>query len=155
MTNKFFLLLTCFFILTNCSLDNDNIIEDQQEYDLEWHLIEVTGGFTGVDLQFDLDTIIGVFDNGGDNNDADNDNILTIVNNNTDDTKEDFLDSGTYSYSITQETNGNYITIEGTEFGEVTFPTTTTLLIDTNELSTGSGADGFVYTFQRVLVPID
>ena len=154
MTNKFFLLLTCFFILTNCSLDND-IIEDLQEYDLEWHLIGVTGGIAGVDLQFDLDTIIGVFDNGGDNNDADNDNILTIVNNNTDDTKEDFLDSGTYIYSITQETNGNYITIEGTEFGEVTFPTTTTLLIDTNELSTGSGADGFVYTFQRVLVPID
>ena len=80
---------------------------------------------------------------------------ITVTNNNTDDTKEDFLDSGNYNYSITEETDGNYITIEETEFGEVTFPTTTTLLIDTNELSTGSGADGYTYTFQRVLIPVN
>lgn len=155
MTNKFFLLLTCFFILTNCSLDNDNIIEDQLEYDLEWHLIEVNGGIAGISHQFDLEVVIWVFNNKDADDTSDDALTITIINNNTDDTKEDFLDSGTYNYSIIEETDGNYITIEETEFGEVTFPNTTTLLIDTNELSTGSGADGYVYTFQRVLVPID
>tara|TARA_R110000868_G_scaffold252540_1_gene509228 strand:+ start:666 stop:1160 length:495 start_codon:yes stop_codon:yes gene_type:complete len=155
MRDKILLILFCSLLFTNCSLGNDNINEDLPDYLIQWHLIEVNGGIADVSHQFDLKVVIWVFNNKDANDTSDESLTITVTNNNTDDTKEDFLDSGNYNYSITEETDGNYITIEETEFGEVTFPTTTTLLIDTNELSTGSGADGYTYTFQRVLIPVN
>lgn len=155
MKNKILLIFFCSLLLASCSLDSDNTTnEDTQEYEIQWHLTEVNGGIAGVSHQFDLNLIIWVFDN-NDTVDNDSDDILTIVNDNTDDTKEDFLDSGTYSYSILEDDTIFYLSIDGTEYGEYNFPSSTSLLVDTNELSTGSGTDGFTYTFQRVLVAID
>ena len=134
-------------MLTNCSLDNDQTNDYDQVFKQEWHLVGIEGGLSETSETFDLEVIIWSFD--------DNNNLLTVNNNNNDDTKEDFLDSGTYSYDIIEESGNKFFAFNGIEYGQYTFLSTDVLVVDGNKLSTGTGADGFVYTFNRVLIPID
>ena len=106
-------------------------------------MINVTGGVAGVNETYSLDTIVWAF------NDATK--TLVVENNNDDDTKEDALDSGTYDFDVLDTNGKTYITIDNTEFGNFVV-SQNTLLIDQNIMSTGSGADGFVYTFQRIIL---
>ncbi|MDD7887747.1 hypothetical protein [Flavivirga sp. 57AJ16] len=137
MKKYFLTVIFGLLLLTGCSTDDNNT---PQVIITHWNLIKTTGGIAGVNDTFPLKTVIWTFDEV---------NLkLTIVNNNTDDTKQDALDSGTYAYSVTEKNNKTYINISTNEFGG--FETTSNqLVIDQNDLSEGSGADGFVYTFQR------
>ena len=140
MKYKLLVAICTFFILTNCTINNDtaNSIETVQ---IKWSLVRVNGGIAGVTEQFGLNTIVWVF------NEATL--VLTVVNNNTDDSMEDGLDSGTYTYSVTKDDTNSYLTVNANELGSFTL-TTDNLAIDENEKSTGSGTDGFVYIFEKL-----
>ena len=129
--------------ITSCSLENDTN-QDEQTYKSLWHLRNVSGGVSGVNDNFDLEAIVWSFN--------ETTLKLTVENNNTDDTKQDGWDSGTYDYSFTQTGSKDYLIIDGTEVGELTFTSQNSMVINENEKSTGTGADGLIYTFQRTLV---
>ncbi|WP_142783187.1 hypothetical protein [Changchengzhania lutea] len=145
MKRLFFITISCFFILTNCSLNDDSSTPPQQ-YDSLWHLTNVSGGISGVDEDYAVETIIWSFD--------DATLKLTVNNNNQDDSLEDGLDSDTYDFSILETDGKSYLLIDGNELGELIF-SQTGMIIDGNKLSTGVGADGFIYTFQLQLVPVN
>tara|TARA_R110002050_G_scaffold5292_1_gene23914 strand:- start:17832 stop:18272 length:441 start_codon:yes stop_codon:yes gene_type:complete len=131
---------------TNCSIDNNTNDIPKVITKTYWHLKNVSGGIAGVDNNFNLDDIIWQF------NDLTGD--LTVTNTNTDDTIEDALESGDYSFSVTTDNTDNYLIIDDNEYGSYII-SETELIIDQNVTSSGSGADGFIYTFQRVLVVED
>lgn len=138
MKKSLLLVLSCFFIFSNCSL-NDSDSAPPQELQYLWHLIQVTGGVAGVDERFDVGDIVWSFD--------EDTNILTVENNNTDDTIEDGLDSGTYSFSVLDIDGITYLTVDGNELGSFVV-NQSTFTLDQNKMSTGTGADGFIYLFQ-------
>ena len=137
MKIKLLIVLCISLVVTNCSISNNT--ETPQNFKNLWHLINVSGGVSGINENFELETIIWSF------NEATL--KLTIVNNNDDDTIQDGLDSGTYDYAITNANGKSYLIIDGNEVGELTF-TQTSMQIDENIMSTGNGADGFMYSFQ-------
>ena len=140
MKRNFLILLSSIFMLTSCSLDNDNT--DAPEIILvTWHLIETNGGIAGINDQFNLDTIIWSFSGAN--------GSLVVENNNTTDTKQDLLDSGIYSFTISTINEENFIFIDDIEYGQITI-VTDGFTIDENNRTNGQLADGFVYTFQKV-----
>ncbi|NMH86429.1 LptM family lipoprotein [Flavivirga algicola] len=143
---KFFLAMLSIITLTGCSIKSDTQLPDPQTVIIHWNLTKITGGVAGVNEEFTLNTIVWTF--------GVSDLKLTVENNNTDDTKQDGLDSGTYDYSITETSGKSFLNIGSNEFGRFTV-TNNTLVIDQNELSQGSGTDGFVYTFQKTIEVID
>lgn len=124
--------------MTSCSLnDNDNATPQEIKY--LWHLVKVTGGIAGVNEQFETNVITWSF-----NNETE---TLVVNNKNTDDSIEDSLDSGTYSFSVLEENNTTYLIIDDIELGS--FEVSGNILtINQNNTSTGNGTDGFIYTFQ-------
>lgn len=149
MKYHFYLILSFIFIITSCTLnDNENSIETNQDVTIEWHLTKSSGGITGEDYEFDLDTIIWDFDS--------QNGSLTIVNNNTDDNKEDAINSGTYVYELLELNDLIYIIIDGEEYGEIIFSSNNdAITINQNQTSTGSANDLFVYNFTRKLITND
>lgn len=129
--------------ITSCSIDSDTN-QEEQNYQVFWHLRNVSGGVSGVDDDFELETIVWTFN--------ETTSMLNIENNNTDDTKQEGLPTGDYTYSVIQSESRSFLVIGGTELGEITSPASNLLVINENEKSTGTGADGFIYTFQRELV---
>ncbi|MCK5442788.1 MAG: hypothetical protein KAJ23_12935, partial [Maribacter sp.] len=73
---------------------------------------------------------------------------LTVINNNTANTLYDGLDTGEYPYSILTKNKVLYLLINGQEFGGITL-SQNELTLNQNELSTGSGADGFVVLLEK------
>ncbi len=140
MRKHFLTVLFSVIILTSCSVKNDTQLTDPQIIIVHWNLVEVTGGIAGADHTFPLETIVWDFN--------EIDLKLTVTNNNTDDTKEDALTSGTYPYSVTNANGKTYFSITGNEFGRFVV-TANKLVIDQNDLSQGSGADGYIYTFEK------
>ncbi|WP_405206369.1 hypothetical protein [Aquimarina sp. LLG6339-5] len=65
----------------------------------EWNLINVTGGFTEVDQDFEEGIIIWDFN--------ESDSMLTITNNSTITEVYDGFPSGVYSYSVVTLANGS------------------------------------------------
>jgi hypothetical protein len=137
---KFKLITSIFLIvcLMSCSVDNDN---NPQVIKTEWHLRNVSGGIQGIDYDFDYNVVIWEF------NEAQG--TVVIENNNTDDSIEDGLDSGTYSYEINDGTDFTFITIDNNELGNINI-LENELNIDTNLTSSGMGSDGYLYTFRKV-----
>ncbi|WP_370478090.1 hypothetical protein [Tamlana flava] len=141
MKHRLIKIILCFFLLTNCSIDNGTSSTSGTITIVFWHLTNISGGLAGVDDQFDLDTVIWSFNevNG----------TLTIENGNTDNTKQDGLSSGTYSFSVSYFNENYFLYIDGAEFGAYSF-SDTELVIDQNITTSGSAADGFIYTFKKV-----
>lgn len=138
MKRNFLIVLSFLFMLMSCSLNND---ENSKIILVTWHLIKTNGGIAGANDEFSLNTIVWSFNEVSE--------LLVIENNNTDDTKQDFLDSGTYSFSITTINGENFIFIDAIEYGQITMESNQ-FTIDENNKTTGQSADGFIYTFQRV-----
>lgn len=150
MKTKLTLLIACLFIITSCSINsNDNNDElTGQIVTIEWHLTNVTGGIAGVDNQFALESIIWSFD-------ADNGKIK-VVNNNTDDTIEDGLDSDTYDYDFYEEGNDSYIIINGEEYGKFTYSETDKeITIDQNQNSSVTLSDLYILKLTRKVIVTD
>lgn len=150
MKTKFPLLLLLLFTITSCSIDSNNETDDLagQIVTIEWHLTNVSGGIAGVDNQFNLETIIWSFD-------AENGKV-EITNNNTDDTLEDGLDSGTYDYEIFEEANDEYLIINGEEYGKFTYSQDDEeITIDQNQNSSTTLSDLYVLKLSRKLIVTD
>jgi hypothetical protein len=139
---RFLVLILSLIFVTSCSLESDTNQSDNQEIILyTWHLIKTEGGLSGVDDTFSLNTVVWSFDEAT--------GSLAVNNNNEDDSKIDLLDSGIYNFSIETINVKNYISINGTEYGEIIIDTDS-FTIDENNKTSGQITDGFIYTFQRV-----
>lgn len=137
---KFKILTVMFLLVTtiSCSVDNSN---NPQVIKTEWHLRNVRGGVEGIDYDFDYNIVVWEFNEVK--------GTVTIENKNPDNSVEDGLDSGTYSYEIKDGTDFTFITIDNNEFGNINI-LENELNIDTNLTSNGMGSDGYVYTFRKV-----
>jgi hypothetical protein len=148
MKRTLIILFTSFLALTNCSVDNQIDNQEEESFLVYWHLRNVIGGVSDVNNDFELDDIVWFFD--------ETTGELTVENNNTDDTIEDGLSSGLYQFSFETEDSDFFLFIDGNEFGYVEsfqFGLIIDQNIQTAENTTIS--DGFVYAFDRVLVPIE
>lgn len=142
---KNYLIVACisFFALTNCSLDSDNNSQPQVTRVL-WNLKNVSGGVAGVNNDFTSGKIVWEFNTAT--------STVTVSNTNNTDV-EDGLSTGTYSFSVTKVGNIEYLTISSNEVGSLKFTTNdTVLIINQNEKSTGTGTDGYIYTFDKSII---
>ena len=135
---KFLIAIILIIIISSCSINNED--DTSKFVRSEWHLKNVSGGLAGVNNDFDINQIIWMFD--------EFQSSITVLNNNTN-PLEDGLDSGSYVYSILNDGNNTFLIIDGNEYGSITV-LTNNLIIDQNLTSTGTGADGFIYSFQLV-----
>lgn len=144
---KYFLIIACisFLTLTNCSLDSVNNTQPQTIRVL-WHLKNVSGGIDNVDNDFPANKIIWEFD--GPN--------LEVNNTNTDTALEDGPDTGSYPYTTFKVGEKEYLKVNSIEIGRVTFNTDgTQLTLNQNEISTGSVADGYIFTFDKSVIVVN
>jgi len=137
--------LVSIMFLTNCSIE-DNGNDNTSKVTTLWNLINVSGGIAGVDNNFDMGDIVWTFNEVT--------STLTVNNNNSDDGVEDGLNSGSYPYYVYESDEALFLIINTAEYGGFTV-LENQLIIDQNSTSTGSGADGYVYTFQKSLVIIN
>ena len=129
---KIFLILICGMLLSSCSTNNNLSIEQK------FYLVNVSGGFAGVNFNFDKGQIIWTFN--------EQNSTLNIKKN----TNESFsgLNEGIYSYSIVNINNDLFLHIDENELGGVS-TSENGMIIDENMRSTGSGADGFIMTLEK------
>jgi len=144
MKKSIIIVLSCCFLFSNCS-DNQDPIEPQKiEY--LWHLVKVTGGIAAIDEEFSRGTITWSFD--------DATKKLVVENNNDNITIEDALDSGSYDYDVLELEQELYLIIDENEFGNFKI-SQNLLVIDQNKMSTGDGSDGFIYSFQAETIVVE
>lgn len=120
-------------VFNGCSTDLTH--EGNDKVNGTWSLINVSGGFAGVDDDFEKGKIVWKFNaaNGS----------LIVTNNDTSSALYNGLPSGTYSYSILKEKDHYYLLLNDKEIGGVDVDKSQ-LIIDQNITTSGSGADGFV-----------
>ncbi|MEZ4779561.1 MAG: hypothetical protein R2786_09300 [Flavobacteriaceae bacterium] len=102
-----------------------------------WHMRNVMGGFVGVDIDFDRNVVVWIFN--------DSTQILSVENNvDTSDTNYPFsgLPTGTYAFEVINMDGTLVLQIEGADQGEY-IVTATTLTIDDRP------ADGYLRTFEK------
>lgn len=153
MKVKLLIPILSLFLLFNCSVNNDNSADMQEVQEVQiyqWHLTNVSGGIEGVDIDFEMDTVIWVF-----SVDFVGSGTLQVENNNTASDLEDGLDTGVYSVSIPVYDGQSILFVNGDEFAGVLTPTEEDLVINQNIKSNGTGSDGFIYTFKREVVTIN
>ncbi|KGO91252.1 hypothetical protein [Flavobacterium subsaxonicum] len=137
----FLLVLAGTAFATGCSKDDDSPkVYDYQNYDGMWVLAHVSGSIAGIDHDYD-GSIIWNFDT--------EHHILSVVNNDADETVEDFLESGTYTYSfdantVTPETCAETFNAGNLDFG-CFVNNGNTIVLTQNE------SDGYVLTFNRIM----
>ncbi len=103
----------------------------------QWKLINVTGGFAGVNDSFPAGQITWTVDT--------TNHTVTVVNNNTNPNLQDILETGTYSYSLTPDPNSictQTFNVNNMDLG--CYTVSNTELIITFEY-----ADGFTLTLIR------
>lgn len=125
-------ILISLFLITSCTNDQNTIITEK------FSLINVSGGFAGINENFAGGEIIWTFNT--------QNTTLTVEKN----IQNVFsgLSEGNYSYSVQNINDKQYIFINNIESGSVTNEENR-MIIDENEQSTGSGADGFIYQLEK------
>lgn len=119
----------------------DDIHTSPQDQSLNgtWKLINLSGGFAGLDENYPSGTITWTFNSH---------NQTLIIDNNQPTSKSFIFDSGTYNYSIIEMNTQKYLKIDNEEYGELTI-LSHELIIDQNKISNGVGADGFIMKFEK------
>jgi hypothetical protein len=121
---------------TSCNNDDDsNQVETLNGI---WNVKNISGGFAGIDDDYDSGVITWTFNN----------QVLTVENNESQGNIYSGFESGTYNYSTNEINGNNYILINDDEYGGFTL-SINNLIINQNETSSGSGADGFMLQFER------
>lgn len=106
-----------------------------------WNLINVSGGFSGIDSDFNKGEIIWEFD-------ATN-KTLEVQNNDTSNNIFNGLKSGNYGYSIVQNDKGrSYIFVGAIEMGGIAI-TQNEMTINQHDKLIGTAADRFVFKLMR------
>ncbi|MEC3908859.1 hypothetical protein VOI54_17660 [Tamlana sp. 2201CG12-4] len=143
---KYLFIIICLITLTSCSISDDT--PDNEVSITQWSLINVSGGLAGINTDFESGIIVWRFNN--------LDGTLSVLNNNDDNSLEDGLDSGTYNHLFIEKDEDLFLTIDGIEYGLVTISEDTeTFILNQNITSTGSGADLFIYTFEKSVVIVN
>jgi hypothetical protein len=126
------ILFTCLVLLTNCKSDDTISTNDT------WNLVNISGGFAGIDKNFNVGEIIWTFNE---------QNSTLIIKKNT---QELFIgiDEGTYSYAIEDINGTSYLNLDNLERGSFTI-SQNELIIDENKSSTGSGADRYAFKLEK------
>lgn len=129
--------LFAMILLSGCNNDDDN--KNDTSLQGTWKLIEVNGTIAGIRHQFEPGTIQWNFNTSN--------HTFTVVNNNTDDSKQDVFESGNYGYFIENHdvspgTCNKNIFLEGVNYG--CYSTTATSL----QINQGE-ADGLILKFIR------
>ncbi|WP_128755174.1 hypothetical protein [Aquimarina sediminis] len=131
---KHFVYIVFIFMIISCSGDDDAPNADNSSgLSGTWNLTNVSGGFMGVDADFDKGVIVWVFDEVN--------KQVKVVNTNSSNV-EDILPTGTYPYSTTITDGIKELLVNNRNLGNLEV-TTNELVIDEQF------RDGFKYTFQR------
>src|SRR4051812_17681895 len=92
-------LLTVFFVavlLNSCSSGNSGENHNEsQSVEGAWRLTNVKGGITGINDNFPDGSITWTFHNDG---------TINVLNTNTDDSKQDLIETGNYTYGFVPNT---------------------------------------------------
>lgn len=135
-TTVLILLLAFCGFATSCDNDDDNGPEQEITIGGTWDLKNISGGFAGIDANFQDDAIEWTFN--------EETSVLTINNTHpNDETVYDGLESGTYTYELSTVDGEHEIYIEDVFFGVYTL-SATELIIDQDV-----GADGYLFSFER------
>ena len=126
------------FVFTGCSTDNAH--EKNDKLGGTWSLINVSGGFAGIDEDFEKEAIVWKFDT--------KDGTLIVANNDGSNAINNGLPTGTYTYSVLQEKDLFYLEVNDKEIGEIVIDKSQ-LVLDQNSTTMGNGADGFVMVLVR------
>ncbi|WP_166965438.1 hypothetical protein [Yeosuana marina] len=141
MKQYIYVLLLLFSVtLNNCSLNSTNDTNTSQIIKSSWNLVNISGGFAGVNENFNTGEIVWSFN--------EDNSILTVTNTNTSGSIEYGPISGTYSFSVTNNGSNLFLFIDSNEFGSFTV-TQNQLIIDQSMTTNGSAVDKFIYIFQR------
>jgi hypothetical protein len=139
--------LFCMLLMAACDKNQDNegsatLLTGAYASAMEgnWNVSNVSGGFAGINDDFESGLIRWNFDSGS--------LELHIVNNETSESLYDGYPTGTYGYSILEQEEEAYLFIEGQEFANISL-SGGKLALDGNIRSEGSGADFFILTLQR------
>lgn len=128
--------LVFMLLVFSCNSDDDA----QQNTDLAlsgtWSLVNIHGGFAGVNYDFDLGEITWDF-----NQDQ---SELTVTNTNTTTVIYDGLPTGTYDFELTESTDGSTSIVINTISYTITSLTSSELILDE-----GVASDGFLLTFSK------
>jgi hypothetical protein len=125
-------ILISLFLFSSCVSNKNSIIIE------EFSLINVSGGFAGINENFAEGEIIWSFNT---------QNATLTVEKNIQNVFSG-LSEGDYSYSIQNINDKQYFFINNIESGGVTNEENR-MIIDENERSIGSGADGFIYQLEK------
>lgn len=128
------------FLLALCSLSCNSDDDAQQNHEPtlngSWSLVNVYGGFAGVDDDFETGLITWTFNSSN--------SEVTVTNTNTTDVIYDGFPSGTYDYELLIPTDEDSSVKINTFSYRITTLTSTQLVLDE-----GVAADGFLLTFSR------
>ena len=140
MKSKFLIFLVLGFCIVVASCNNDSLTPTST-IDGNWNLKNISGGFAGINDNYIPESIIWMFNS--------QNSTLTVENNNSQNTIYDGFESGVYTYSILENAGNSYLIVEEMELGGITL-TEDNLILNQNETSTGSGADGFIINLERL-----
>lgn len=134
MKTTLYTLILMLFIFS-CSSNDDAQQTAEPTLNGSWNLVNVFGGFAGVDDNFETGVIIWKFN--------DTDAKITVTNTNTNDVIHSGYATGSYNYEVIITANDSTLIIENRELKIITL-SSTQLIIDEGYVS-----DGFQYTFSR------
>ncbi|MBU2905076.1 MULTISPECIES: hypothetical protein [Arenibacter] len=132
------LALCLIFVLNGCSTDSTH--EKNDKVSGTWNLINVSGGFAGIDEDFEKGEIVWKFNA--------KDGTLIVANNDGSNPIYNGFPTGTYTYSVLEEKDQFYLEINDKEIGGIVVAKSQ-LVLDQNSTTAGSGADGFVMVLVR------
>ena len=127
-----------FMVLAGCA-DTDTPLEVDPMQGT-WNLLNISGGFVGMDQDFEKGTIVWEFHPGQQR--------LVVVNNAPSDAMYMGLGTGSYRYSVEVKNSNAYLMINDVELGGISF-FKSKMVVDQNLGSQGNGADGFVLVLER------
>lgn len=133
MKNYFYVLV--FAIVSFSCNDDDALPNNEPTLNGAWSLVNVSGGFAGVDDDFEVGVITWDFNQ--------ENTQVTITNNNTVTVVHDGFPTGVYDYEVVIEEGISTIVIENFDFVIATLNATNLMLDE------GVVADGFLLVLNR------
>lgn len=125
-----FYILILTLVTWSCDTNDDGQQPSSKKLEGTWSLVNVSGGFAGVDDDFETGLITWNFNTTS--------SEITVANNNTATVVYDGLPSGTYNYQIIASTGeAAYLVVDSFSY-DITAPSASALILDE-----GIASDGF------------
>jgi hypothetical protein len=126
------------FVFNGCSADS--AADNNDWLSGAWNLINLSGGFAGINNDFEKGRIVWKFNP--------KDETLIVANNDDSTSIYKGLATGIYTYAILKDKDQSYLELNDKEYGGI-IDSRSQLVIDQNSTTSGSGADGFVMVLAR------